>query len=873
MNESNSPKRPVSRSQSNHYKSNSRSQSSSGKKAGWSLGKILGTIFLIGLTTGIICLISILAMVGIFMDPSMDVTLDSLNLRQSSIMYYQNHATGEWVQQEKLHAGSDRQWVSLDQIPKHMQEAAIAIEDKRFRSHQGVDWFRTMSAVKNLFTGGSQFGGSTITQQLVKNLTQDDDVSMKRKLQEIYRAVELDRKYSKDQILEYYLNTIYLGQNCNGVQAAAKTYFGKDVSELSLAESAAIVGITKYPGRYDPFVHPDYNKQRKETILAAMYDQGKITEKEKAAADAETLLFQKDEMQQQSKEKQSYYVDQVINDVINDLMKEYGYKYKVAEQLIYSGGLRIYTAMDPTIQSAMDSVFVDNPNFPKTVGSKQPEAAMVIIDPYTGAITGLIGGVGEKTANRTFNRATAATRQPGSAIKPVAVYAPAMEKNLITEASVFDDAPFDIAKRYPKNYDNKYRGLMTVKRAVEISTNPVPVRILNELGVQESFDFMTNNLGFTTLVEREVTQNGKIRTDLGLGSLGLGGLTRGVTVAELTAAYVPFANKGLYYKPFTYYKVEDASGKILLENKAKPREAMSEQTAFIMNDLLQGVVENGTGVAAKISGQPTAGKTGTTSEDYDRWFVGYTPYYVGSVWYGFDTNKTIVTVKGANPALSIWKQVMSKIHEGKERADFYKPEGIVKADYCMDSGLAPTDACRNDPRGSRIASAYFKKGTEPTDRCNVHVSVTICADSNQVAGEYCPDSSHRTVSLLNVKREYPYAITIADAQYTYLPALSGKFGVPGTLSYQSLLSSGMNPGSSGVSNPMNYVCSVHNGSFVPELPWDPNDPTIPSSTKPPEGGTNPGKPGTGGETGGTTEPEDPDELPTGPIVRPGGFGR
>lgn len=850
MGENQHPNRPVTRTRNtaSHYKPRQKKSKKKSSAARWSTGRVIGTILLILLLTGIMTGATLLFMIVHYMDDSMRVTLDSLNLNQSSIMYYQDQQSGEWIEQEKLHGSSDRQWVSLDQIPENMRNAAIAIEDKRFRSHNGVDWLRTASAVKNLFTGGQQFGGSTITQQLVKNVTQDDDVSIKRKLQEIIRALELDAEYSKDQILEYYLNTIYLGQNCYGVQAAAKTYFNKDVSQLSLAEGAAIVGITKYPGLYDPFVHPEENKQRQETILKAMLEQGMISEEEKEAADAETLLFQKETAQAASQSKQSYYVDQVISDVIDDLMEQYGYKYQVAEQLIYGGGLRIYTAMNKDVQDAMDSVFVDNPDFPKVRGTKQPEAAMTVIDPYTGAIVGIIGGVGEKTANRTLNRASSSTRSPGSSIKPLSVYAPAIEKNLITVGSVFDDSPVDIASRYPKNYDNKYRGLMTVTEAVQISTNPTPTRILGLLGFEESYQFLTENLGLTTVVDRMVTSNGKVRTDLGYGPLAMGGMTKGVTVTELTAAYVPFANKGVYYAPFTYYRVEDASGHVLLENHPEGREAMSEQTAYIMNNLLQNVVNNGTGRAAKISGQPTAGKTGTTSDDYDRWFVGYTPYYVGAVWYGFDTNKTIVTVSGTNPALSIWKQVMAKVHEGKERADFYTVDGVVTAEYCTDSGLAPTDLCRSDPRGSRVATGVFKAGTQPTEKCNVHVEATICTDSNQIAGPYCPSDHTRTVGLLNFKREFPYQITITDAQYTYLPLLTGSCATGDVPVYQSLLGEGMYAGTSGVERPMNHICSVHTETVVPDEP--PADPNMPDTPVEPGGAT---EPNTGtGETGGGT---------------------
>lgn len=821
-------------------------------------------------------------MIFTFMNDSRDMTLDSVNLNQSSVLYYQDNDSGEWLEQEKLWRGSDRQWVSIDQIPKYMQDAAVAIEDKRFYEHNGVDWVRTGGATLSLLTGKQQFGGSTITQQLVKNITNDDEVSLKRKIQEIFRAHKIDSDYSKEQILEYYLNTIYLGQNCNGVQTAAKTYFNKDVSELSLAESAAIVGITQYPVKYDPFLHPENNKERQETILREMCSQGMISEQEQDEAIAEELVFTKEITQQERNSKQSYYTDQVISDVIRDLMEQYDYNKEYATQLVYSGGLKIYTAMDKDVQDAMDSVFIDNDNFPLVVGSRQPEAAMTIIDPYTGQIKGIVGGKGEKTGDRTLNRASQSKRQPGSAIKPIAVYAPALEMNLITPASVYDDSPFVVKDRYPKNYYEGYRGLLTVEKALEISTNPVPMRILNELGFEQSYAFMTDNLGISTLVKEKVTSNNRVLTDL-TSSLSLGGLTYGMTVTELTAAYVPFANRGQYREPHTYLRVEDSKGNILLENKEEPIQAMGEDTAYLMNEMLQNVVENGTGAGAKIGHLPTAGKTGTTSDDYDRWFVGYTPYYVGTVWYGFDNNKTIVTRSGTNPALSIWRQVMQKIHKDKEKTDFYEVEGLVKASYCLDSGLAPTDKCKNDVRGSRVATGLFKAGTAPTDSCNVHVSATLCADSGQIAGPYCTNTMTR--SLLNFKREFPYEIAIRDAQYTYLPMLGSSSLVPGAarVVYSGLLSSGMNPGySPDVSAPVNYCCALHTGVPEPEEPPEenpteptpgedpntPSEPTDPNNPNPPEEkppenpgeGENPPaeKPGDG-----TTQPETPANPATG----------
>ncbi len=808
------------------------------------LSALLIILFIFLFTAG-----AIIFHIFVLLDNNVDDFLESIMMNQSSVLYYKD-TKGQWLEQEKLFSGSDRIWVPLSEIPKSVQDAAIAIEDKRFMSHAGVDLRRTFGAVISLFTGETNYGGSTITQQVIKNVTQDDAVSMRRKVQEIARALELERNYSKDQILEMYLNTMYLSQNCNGIQAASKTFFGKDASELSLAESASLVGITQFPGRYDPFIHPDHNKNKQELILKEMCNQGLISEEERDAAIAEELVFNKEAVIAERKSVQSYYTDQVIEDIIADLYTQYGYNRKIASSLIYSGGLKIYTAMDKSVQDAMDSVFANNPNFPTVVGSKQPEAAMVIVDPNTGALLALYGGRGEKTGARLLNRATQSKRSPGSSIKPIAVYAPGLEYKVITAASVFDDIPFDIEKKYPKNYTKTYSGLMTVKEAVEVSNNAVAVRALDALGFEKSYKFLTENLGVTSIVKRTTSKTGKILSDLGYGPLALGGLTNGISVREITAAYVPFSNGGLYYKPYTYTSVVDSKGNVLLENSPQPTVAMREETSYLMNSLLLNAVENGTGSPAKIPNQNVAGKTGTTSDDYDRWFVGYTPYYVGGVWYGFDTNKTIVTTKSTNPALSLWRQVMVKIHQGKDKADFPVAKKIVTEEVCLDSGLLPGPGCKKDLRGNRVKEAIFEEGTVPTEKCDIHVPVKICSSSRQVAGRYCP--STYTAYMINVKREFPYTLAVADAQYTYIPSKSISL-VPGTTYpvYKPLLASGMTAGyTANIGYPANACCHYHTGYKPP--PDDDDD-----DEKPSDGGNNGGTPdgnnGNNGGNGGTPD--------------------
>ncbi len=786
--------------------------------------RVFFTLALIGIMTGSILAGSFFYYVTGYLNPQMEIDLDSYKLAYTSVVYYYDDE-GVEHELERLYATENREWVPLSQIPKHMQDAAVAIEDERFWEHDGVDWKRTIAATLNLFTGGNtNFGGSTIPQQVVKNVTGDDSYSITRKLEEILRALNLADEYSKEEILEFYLNTAYFSQNTNGVQTAAKVYFGKDVSELSLAESASIIGITQYPTRYDPFQNPDYNKDRQETILWQMFNLGMISEDEYEAAKAEELIFQKEVAQEQNSQVQSWFVDQVIFDVLDDLQSEKGYTESYAENLLYNGGLKIYATVDTDIQNIMETAFEDPETFPTLSGEEQPEASMVILDPYTGAIKGIVGGRGEKTGALLLNMASTSRRQPGSIIKPLSVYAPAIEYNIITQGSVYDDTPVDVEDRYPRNYDSSYapyEGLMSVKRAVYRSVNTVALRVLDELGVERGFEFITERLGVDLIKSENI--NGQIKTDMARAPLAMGGVTYGVTNVEMAAAYAAFANKGVYNEPYSYTKVLANDGTVLLEHVPDPQIAMSEQTAFLINDLLQGVAKYGTGTPANLGSMPIAVKTGTTSDDKDRWFAGYSPYYVGTVWFGYKQPETI-RYSGVNPALQGWKAVMSEVHEELEPQNFFTTSGLVQSAFCMDSGMLPTEYCNIDARGNRVDTAWYKRGTEPTEPCTVHVPATLCGDTNMIATPYCPGSTTKIVGLLNLRREFPYSIAITDAQYTYLPLPDG-YVIPADSSvpvYQNLLTEGMNPGySPGVDDPMNHLCILHYGYSAPQ-PGDAN---------------------------------------------------
>jgi len=699
--------------------------------------KLFIKIFIGILLSGIIIALGVV--IGAFtglIDTTSDLNLEDSQLSFTSFVYYSDPKTGDDVEYERLYGDENRVWVDLADIPQHIQKAVIAIEDERFYSHSGFDPKSTSKAIYSyIFKGSSSRGASTITQQLIKNLTGDKDKSPVRKVQEIIRAVNLERKLSKDQILELYLNSIYLSQGCNGLGSASNFYFDKEVRDLTLAEAASIIGITQYPVKYDPISNPKNNKEKQELILKKMLELGYIDKPTHDSAVAQKLIF-KAEAKKATNSKQSYFVDTIISDVLRDLQKQKGYSEPIATKMLYSGGLKIYATIDPVVQLAMDTVYKNNSSFPKApTGAVQPESAMAIIDPYTGEVKGLVGGRGEKAGSRTLNRATQALRQPGSTIKPISVYAPAIENNLITPNSVYEDKKISYGNWSPKNYYNGFKGSVSVKYAIEISVNTVPVQILEKLGVNTSYNFLKNNLGISSLVEQ----------DKNLGSLALGGLTNGVSALELAAAYSPFVNKGIYTKPVTYTKVVDSSGRVLLENKRVSSKAFSEQTASLMANMLKGVVDNGTGALAKFnSSYSIAGKTGTTDDDVDRWFVGFTPYYVGVVWFGYDTPRSM-SFLGSNPTVPVWKKIMADIHTKKNLATkaFTQSSGVSLISYCIDSGKLSTDACANDYRGSRVRLDYFKSGTAPTSLCTlehkeVEKTFKICSASNMIATEFCP---------------------------------------------------------------------------------------------------------------------------------------
>lgn len=650
-----------------------------------------------------------------FVDNSTDLIAREYNLDFSSMIYYIDEETNEPKEIDRLYSEQNRIWVDIENTPPLLRDAFVAIEDERFDSHNGVDWKRTFSAVITyFFKGNKSHGGSTITQQLIKNVTGEDERSPIRKVQEIIRALNLEKKMSKDDIIEMYMNTIYLGQGCHGVQAASNVYFSKDVSELTLAECASIAGITQYPSKYDPILNYEEHKKKQELVLDKMLELGYITEEECTSAKAEELKLIKGTAKTDGTKIQSYFIDQVVIDVMNDLMTKRHMSESAATKLLFKGGLKIYTTMDPKVQESMEKVFTNNANFPGANGENGPQSAMIVIDPYTGHIKGVVGGRGEKTGNRVLNRATQTIRQPGSAIKPVSVYAPAIEYGVITPATIVDDSPLKIGDWSVRNADGNFMGKITARVALEKSRNVPVVRILDKMGVDKSFDFLTNNLGFTTLVSSEKRADGEIYSDKYYSCLGLGGLTDGISVKELAAAYCSFVNSGIYTKPISYTKVIDSSGKIILENKPESHQAMSKETAYSVANMMTGVITSGTGTGARLANPAimAGGKTGTTTNDVDRWFAGFTPNYVGVVWFGYDIPKNMSGL--GNPCVSNWKKVMDLIHIEEEIDTIVIPNNSVSTRVCQISGKIATGKCTN------TRYDYFKSGTQPVSFCTSH---------------------------------------------------------------------------------------------------------------------------------------------------------
>ena len=735
---------------------------------------------------------------------------------------------------EEIYGGYRCEYVEYSEIPQDMINAFVSIEDKRFYKHSGVDWKRTLSAGANYFLKFSDsYGGSTITQQLIKNVTQNDDYTFQRKIQEILWALDLETKMGKDEILGMYMNVINLSQGCYGIGAAAQYYFSKDVSELTLGECACIAAITNNPSYYDPIRNPENNTYRRNLILRAMHEQGYISDAEFEENYGSEIILNVSGGEDTGRVN-SWYADMVIEDVIADLVEQKGYSRQMANLVLYTGGLKIYTAMDIEVQEKLEEYYEKTSNFYRNTSGETPQSSMIIIDPATGDILGVAGAVGEKRANRVQNFATQTLRPAGSVVKPLSVYAPALEDGLITWSSVYDDVPVNFGnynldpnkgkivdpRPWPKNSNGVYRGLTNINYAVEHSTNTVVLKVLEDLGLDRSFDVLKNKLHMDSLIIEGRDIYGAVISDKDYAALALGQFNYGVTVREITAAYSALATNGVYNTPRSYLKVTDIKGDEVLENAYCGEIIFSEETAALMTMMLENVVENGTATAITLDETvDCAGKTGTTQNNYDRWYIGYTPYYICGTWYGYEYPKAITDLS-SNPCIKYWNDVMTELHKEyisddqkgvTPLKDFSKNTNLIEVEYCVDSGYLLTDACKNDPRGSRAEKGYFKRGTEPNSFCPCHVSVAYDTVLGGVASEDCPSENIKMVGLIKVIRIFPMQIYVTDAEYVWrdigkdiLPATS-----PNLPFFANLLGEKEYSGISRTETQYNRYCRAH----------------------------------------------------------------
>ncbi len=695
-----------------------------------SLGRFLLTALLVLVVTGLIVGISVgIYVLKIANEPTgIDLNARSLNL--SSFIYVENPENDKFEEYQTLYGTENRIWVDLNDMPEAMPKAIVAIEDKRFYEHHGVDWKRTGSAVVSLLTGSNNYGGSTLTQQLIKNITDDSEVSLTRKLREIFRALNIEREYSKDDIIEAYLNVVNFGNNCQGVESAAQLYFDKPIGKCTLAECAAIAGITQNPSRWNPLVYPENNRERRELVLSEMYDQKMITKDQydEAMAESANMTFvgageeTEDEDEEETVKIQNWYIDQMFWDLRRDLAKFYDISEDAASLKLYTEGLKIYCAMDTKAQEMIEKEALKvNAEYDYDL-----QTAMTMID-YDGRVIATVGSSKEKEGNLEWDRASHSILQPGSSIKAVIPYPMALDTGIYNYSTLAKDQPIE---KYELDYwgnwkagpPNAYEGyfqFMTVPEALAWSSNAAAVQTLELVGIQDAYDHATNNLGFNNLAPADGTN---------IGALALGGMEGGVTVREMAAAMEYVGNGGMYYEPYTYYYVTDQNDTIILDNRNnKSIEAYTPETAYKMNRLLKYNVMTSTHTAssyAQIQGWDIVGKTGTTDYDRDLWFVGASPYCTLAVWSGYDQPNT-VNYYGLSAIT--WKKVMSNYLADKTYKEFTMPDTIIPATYCMGSGLLAASYCAN------TATGYYTADDMPAYCSGIHQAGVLGSGGNSIS--------------------------------------------------------------------------------------------------------------------------------------------
>ncbi len=756
------------------------------------------------LLIGVVCGFVFLGILGDYLQedilPMAGMDIDGVEYDQPSAMYYVDE-NGDIQIYQRIHASTSTKWAELEDIPQDLIDAAVAIEDHRFYEHQGVDWVTTIKACARMFFGDDSVGGSSITQQLIKNvlLLEDekaDDVTVQRKVLEIFKALQLEKKYHKDTIMEMYLNFIYLGQGCRGVRSAAETYFGKELELLTTAECASLISITNSPTYYDPYQNFENNMARKEDVLWAMREYGWLEEDEYQQALSQEIVLKygvdrqdrlascdnegcdyrglvstyitEDEetyycpscgqqtavLKDASRNVYSYFGDTVLEDVAKALADQAGMQWNTSTremmmQQIKNGGYHIYTTIDKRVQDQVDAIYTDLDAIPDARGGQQLQSAMVVIDNRTGDIVAMVGGVGEKTVHDGLNRATDSELQSGSSIKPISVYAPAFESGAITPATVVRDLPLTYENgAYPLNDTRTYSFARTIYRAVVRSVNAAAANTLDKSGVNYAYNFVTEKFRLSTLIERYEDPTGYVHSDIGIGPLAMGAQTYGVTVRDMASAFATFANDGVYRRGRTFTKVYDSEGNIILDNTQETEQILSQKTVDYMNYCLVSATDEGTGTEANLRwshGITTAGKTGTTGDSKDRWYCGFTGYYTAAVWCGYDDPEVIYCYDVNNPSAYLFKKVMGPLHEGKSNVSLYNRDNFWTAEMCLSSGLKASEACNKDIRLDKpidpddfivTSRAYVYPEDYPTETCDKHVLVNYCSCGG-VATEWC----------------------------------------------------------------------------------------------------------------------------------------
>ena len=741
-------------------------------------------MFSLGAALFLLLLVASSLIIGAIIYFNIDFEADEALFRRArtwnSTAFYVNENCGtcdEAYKPKKIETSGSikKDFYSVDEISNYLTEGFVAVEDRIFYEHNGVDIRRTVAAALNYITRRQRvFGASTITQQVIKNISGDNEFKLTRKLSEIIRAYHIEKHFTKDEIMEVYLNVIPMSENVYGVGSAAKAYFNKEPSELTAEEAATLIGITNAPTAYNPYNNYDACLKKRNTVLYVMNSVGIIDDEEYRSAKSTPISVIPREAREDRFD--SWFVEVVIDEVSSDMAKKYNISDAAARMMLLGGGYSVYTTMDERVQGMLENYFEDTSNFSYEI-KRGLNYSMVVADCDNGNLVGVIGRVGKKEGNRLLNHASV-LHTPASVQKPLALYAPLIEEGVISWSSVFDDVPVNFYgqdgdyREYPHNSPDVYDGLTTVKDAVKKSKNTIAMRLCNIRTPKKVFAYMKDVLGFDTLVEKEKLSDGRVITDIATAPMALGQLCHGVSLMKLTECYGTFSSEGVLRKMRSYISVLDYEGNIIIENEAEEKRIFKESTARIMNQLLKNVTDDGTARSVTLGELvDTAGKTGTSAGNKDKLFIGYTPYYTAGIWSGYDNSQDgIYSVQPSH--LQIWDEVMHRLHadiiDSGDSLRSFSTEGLEYLPYCMDSGELYSSVCVRDVRGSRLEYGYFSKDNRPSVRCQRHIECLYDTESKGIADIACPKKNIVVVSLIKVdNRSFPKEIYVTDAEYVY----------------------------------------------------------------------------------------------------------